>query len=46
MKSFIKLSNQVLQSVPNLEEWIDKILLKNINLLLGKMLWKNYIIQK
>ena len=28
MKSFIKLSNQVLQSVPNLEEWIDKILIK------------------
>jgi len=28
MRSFIKLSNQVLQSVPNLEEWIDKILIK------------------
>ncbi|MDC0232399.1 ATP-dependent DNA helicase RecG [Pelagibacteraceae bacterium] len=28
MKSFIKLSNQVLQSMPNLEEWIDKILIK------------------
>ncbi len=28
MKSFIKLSSQVLQSVPNLEEWIDKILIK------------------
>ena len=28
MKSFIKLSNQVLQSVPNLDEWIDKILIK------------------
>ncbi len=28
MKSFIKLSNQVLQSVPNLEEWIDKILIE------------------
>ena len=27
MKSFIKLSNQVLQSVPDLDEWIDKILI-------------------
>ena len=28
MKSFIKLSNQVLQSVPDLDEWINKILIK------------------
>ena len=28
MKSFIKLSNQVMQSVPNLDEWIDKILIE------------------
>ena len=28
MKSFIKLSNQVLQSLPNLNEWIDKILIE------------------
>ena len=27
MKSFIKLSNQVLQSVPDLDEWIDKMLI-------------------
>ena len=28
MKNFIKLSNQVLQSVPDLNEWIDKTLIK------------------
>ena len=28
MKSFIKLSNQVLKSLPNLNEWIDKILIE------------------
>ena len=28
MKTFIKLSNQVLQSLPNLNEWIDKILIE------------------
>jgi ATP-dependent DNA helicase RecG len=28
MKSFIKLSNQVLQSVPDLDEWINKTLIK------------------
>ena len=28
MKSYIKLSNQVLQSIPNLDEWIDKILIE------------------
>jgi len=28
MKIFIKLSNQVLQSLPNLNEWIDKILIE------------------
>ena len=28
MKNFIKLSNQVLQSLPNLNEWIDKILIE------------------
>ena len=28
MKTFIKLSNQVLQSVPDLDEWINKILIK------------------
>ena len=27
MKSFIKLSNQVLQSLPDLDEWIDKMLI-------------------
>ncbi len=28
MKNFIKLSNQVLQSIPDLNEWIDKTLIK------------------